>query len=69
MRKDTLFAVVALILILKLHDWSRKQDMGRTDCLCLFSLLAAMGLLRNNGIYVATLTLLYAIAVFKPFRK
>ena len=69
MWKDVPFAVVLLILILKLYDYAKKNSLERKDILGLFCLCLAMSLLRNNGIYISIVLLIYMIIVFKEARK
>lgn len=69
MWKDVPFAVVLLILVLKLYDYAKKNSLEKKDILGLFCLCLAMSLLRNNGIYISIVLLIYMIIVFKEARK
>lgn len=69
MWKDVPFAVALLLLVLRLFDFSEKEALVWKDYFVLFGLCLAVSLLRNNGIYVSALVLLYMIWAFQGFRK
>lgn len=69
MWKDVPFSIVILMLVLFLYDASRQSELSKKDVVKLLVILLALVMLRNNGIYVALATLVYAIIVFGSFRK
>lgn len=69
MWKDVPFAIVVVVLVLKLFDFSRADHLSRKDVAVLFALLSGLCLLRNNGLYVSLAVLAYLLAVFPAFRK
>lgn len=63
MWKDVPFAIVVVVLVLKLFDFSRADHLSRKDVAVLFALLSGLCLLRNNGLYVSLAVLAYLLAV------
>lgn len=69
MWKDSPFAITALILVLKLYDFSKRDQQEVKDIVEIFILCLFVSLLRNNGIYVSILVLAYIFIVFGDVRK
>lgn len=69
MWKDSPFAITALIMVLKLYDFSKRDQQDTKDIIEIFVLCLFVSLLRNNGIYVSILVLAYIFIVFGDVRK
>lgn len=67
--KDTLFSVALLILLLVLYDVCHAKKADRKCIVALTGFVFLIALLRNNGVYISLLTLIYLFIVLPSFRK